>query len=650
MVLALFGITILALSGLNLAFASTTPVVPPTGIEQVDFFDALIDENEDGLAESLQISMDIYGAEEEYFLEADLYGPNSELIATASDYFLLEYDAYYNTGYIQLPVQFPGSEISASGVDGPYTVAINIETVSLFTLDYSDNYITANYNASDFEEAVIYDEAFFDQIRLAVFEDELQTYGVLEDWESFEDVLQSFIGPIPAPTQLSSMMQIALAMAVDLAQNRLSPGDELDKLIFRLEAFSEIEITHTNSETGHMYSSIDGYIGNAELVENYEEEESFVPLNQEFALPQIGIFAEPQDYNATPEMIPMEYDYKQIYGGTTGAFERRQLKLNGEGFDKITSNMLLPFIYNVQHNVEVPYVYYGFDYFSGNTSLRIEGGMEYQTGSDHWNPYIKYNTLIASAPRKPYYSGDTLNDFNFLLKKTNASDTYYTAYLYIGTLELRTLGTNFTTTQMNTMTVKRNNTIARTGFNGTNIVCESYFQKWNKVQVRKFGSTQYQPWSYYPEQTFLTDGLYDGTVDCIDIYVQRGWGFFEYPSTSIFYSPIFPKIGDVNGDGWVTPEDAMLVLQYCVSLITLTPRQQFRGDVNGDGIVSSEDAAIILRMVVGGEFSGEPEELDELINSLIEELLEELQYGSSSTEELINWVDESIEQFLNARR
>ena len=59
-------------------------------------------------------------------------------------------------------------------------------------------------------------------------------------------------------------------------------------------------------------------------------------------------------------------------------------------------------------------------------------------------------------------------------------------------------------------------------------------------------------------------------------------------------------LGDVNGDGIVTPEDAMILLQMYVGLIPWTPRALLLGDVNGDGVVDTTDAALILRMVVGG--------------------------------------------------
>ncbi|MCL1874371.1 MAG: dockerin type I domain-containing protein [Clostridiales bacterium] len=59
-------------------------------------------------------------------------------------------------------------------------------------------------------------------------------------------------------------------------------------------------------------------------------------------------------------------------------------------------------------------------------------------------------------------------------------------------------------------------------------------------------------------------------------------------------------LGDINGDGVITPEDAMILLQMFVGLIPWTPRALLLGDINGDGWVDTTDAALLLRMVVGG--------------------------------------------------
>jgi murein DD-endopeptidase MepM/ murein hydrolase activator NlpD len=60
------------------------------------------------------------------------------------------------------------------------------------------------------------------------------------------------------------------------------------------------------------------------------------------------------------------------------------------------------------------------------------------------------------------------------------------------------------------------------------------------------------------------------------------------------------KMGDIDGNGFISPEDAMVLMQMYVGLIDWTPRALLLGDVNGDGVVDSTDAALIMQMVVGG--------------------------------------------------
>ncbi|MDR2711995.1 MAG: Ig-like domain-containing protein [Clostridiales bacterium] len=59
-------------------------------------------------------------------------------------------------------------------------------------------------------------------------------------------------------------------------------------------------------------------------------------------------------------------------------------------------------------------------------------------------------------------------------------------------------------------------------------------------------------------------------------------------------------MGDIDGNGKITPEDAMLLLQMYVGLVPWTAHALAFGDVNGDGVIDTTDAAIILRIVVGG--------------------------------------------------
>lgn len=57
--------------------------------------------------------------------------------------------------------------------------------------------------------------------------------------------------------------------------------------------------------------------------------------------------------------------------------------------------------------------------------------------------------------------------------------------------------------------------------------------------------------------------------------------------------------GDVDGNGVVQPNDALLALKQVISLQELTQQQFLRADADKDGKVTSYDALLILKWVVG---------------------------------------------------
>lgn len=58
-------------------------------------------------------------------------------------------------------------------------------------------------------------------------------------------------------------------------------------------------------------------------------------------------------------------------------------------------------------------------------------------------------------------------------------------------------------------------------------------------------------------------------------------------------------VGDIDGDGIVTINDALTALRYGMELIDLSAEQLEAGDMNGDGIVDLVDALLILRTAMG---------------------------------------------------
>ena len=57
--------------------------------------------------------------------------------------------------------------------------------------------------------------------------------------------------------------------------------------------------------------------------------------------------------------------------------------------------------------------------------------------------------------------------------------------------------------------------------------------------------------------------------------------------------------GDINYDGAVTAEDALLVMRHTMGLIELSGLEMWLADVNWDDKVDTEDALILLRYVMG---------------------------------------------------
>jgi hypothetical protein len=57
--------------------------------------------------------------------------------------------------------------------------------------------------------------------------------------------------------------------------------------------------------------------------------------------------------------------------------------------------------------------------------------------------------------------------------------------------------------------------------------------------------------------------------------------------------------GDVNSDGDIGSNDAIIALQIAAGLVEATTYQECAADMNGDGKVISADAILILRMAAG---------------------------------------------------
>lgn len=110
------------------------------------------------------------------------------------------------------------------------------------------------------------------------------------------------------------------------------------------------------------------------------------------------------------------------------------------------------------------------------------------------------------------------------------------------------------------------------------------------------------------------DGIPHARVECVDAYeaiigfedIQEG-GDDVFPESDYSYNDLLfslrsaPYLGDVNVDGAVGVEDAVVTLKYIVSRAYLPSKAAGLADLNGDSAIDVGDAVSILRTAVGME-------------------------------------------------
>lgn len=87
---------------------------------------------------------------------------------------------------------------------------------------------------------------------------------------------------------------------------------------------------------------------------------------------------------------------------------------------------------------------------------------------------------------------------------------------------------------------------------------------------------------YFFQWRFVKDTSIDGYHDC---------GYVD----DVELVRANQLMGDVNGDNTVSALDALIVLRYSLSLITLSDNQLQLADINGNGTVDANDALMLLR-------------------------------------------------------
>lgn len=104
-------------------------------------------------------------------------------------------------------------------------------------------------------------------------------------------------------------------------------------------------------------------------------------------------------------------------------------------------------------------------------------------------------------------------------------------------------------------------------------------------------------------------------------------------NTTEYKAPVvYTKVGDLDGNGSVTAEDALAVLKHVVGAALLDDTGKLYADTNNDGSVTAEDALDVLKLVVGLITEFERKEVD----------------GGGSTEETVQLLEDS--EFFHVER
>ena len=83
-----------------------------------------------------------------------------------------------------------------------------------------------------------------------------------------------------------------------------------------------------------------------------------------------------------------------------------------------------------------------------------------------------------------------------------------------------------------------------------------------------------------------------------DWYVFSGWDIdFSNVTSDLIVTAQYAEKGDMDGNGFVTIADALLLMRHSLGLIVLDNSQY--ADINGDGSISVLDALLVLRHAIG---------------------------------------------------
>lgn len=169
-----------------------------------------------------------------------------------------------------------------------------------------------------------------------------------------------------------------------------------------------------------------------------------------------------------------------------------------------------------------------------------------------------------------------------------------------GMLDMTGLKIEVTYTDGTKATIKYKESLAKTGFYTANILVspkggKDYFIGTNIMEV-------YLDSDHSKYDSFNIKIISDGTpppTTTKPTTTKPTTTTTTKPSSTSTTKPAAVTKGDIDGNGKINSQDALMVLQHSVSVITLNSTQKKAADMNGDSKINSSDALAILMIAVG---------------------------------------------------
>ena len=117
--------------------------------------------------------------------------------------------------------------------------------------------------------------------------------------------------------------------------------------------------------------------------------------------------------------------------------------------------------------------------------------------------------------------------------------------------------------------------------------------------INQSGNVGWTNYTFTATQTKTYTFMWSYTKGSWDLSSLFGVDDAAYVDDVAYSGSLAGLLGDINDNGVVDAEDAILALRYSMQMIDGTGLVLANGDMNGDGVVDSSDALMILRKALG---------------------------------------------------